>query len=105
MMNHREERHSFCYPVLVLKDLLMDVVFRASDAAGAHFLASDNEILEWLPKGVDHAFMFEGAYPDQANIAQRRMLHALFGNDPESLTPDGQAAAKSFAEAIAQDRS
>lgn len=69
----------------------------AIEQAGVHTSIHDNEFNGWLPKGENRWISFATRYPDRSNIDQRKALHAYFGSDPESLTPEGVEEGRLFA--------
>ncbi len=56
----------------------------------------DADFHAWLPGEKAQGYRFKTRYPDRSNLSIRKELHALYGNDPDSLTPDGLEEAQQF---------
>jgi hypothetical protein len=89
-------RGVFCHPYLLVSEILERVTKMAEEIAGVRAVTADCEVLKWLPNGEAKSLMFKGPYPDRSNLPVRQNLQAKFGNDPDSLTPDGVEEADAF---------
>lgn len=98
LLGATETRSSFCYPVLVISDLMERVTNAAETFAGVMQASNDREALGWLPQDKVGFVLFKGPYPDRGNLKMRKHLNRIFQNDPESETPEGVEEARDFIE-------
>lgn len=89
-------RPRFTQLILSIGEILRRVVKIASAQAGVRTSPYDKEFHEWLPKGEAENIKLAFPYPDRSNIEQRKRQHETYGNDPDSLTPEGVAEAQDF---------
>jgi hypothetical protein len=82
--------------VLSISAILTRVLRIAKESAGVESNEFDHEFHDWLPKDDLGSINFRDHYPDRSNIKMRQYLHRLYSNDPESVTPEGQAEAEQF---------
>jgi hypothetical protein len=87
----------FYWSLLSLTDSYSKVARVAKEVAGVDFTSWDHELEGWLPKKSDRlSLSFRGGYPDRSNLEIRRELHSIYGQDPESKTPEGEEEAHHF---------
>lgn len=91
-----EHSPHFAQLVVAIEEIVRRILQIASSQAGVRTSSHDEEFHDWLPKGEATNINLAFPYPDRSNIEQRQRLHMLYGNDPESLTPEGIAEARSF---------
>ncbi len=77
-----------------LLERVLKIAFEQSGVRDATIY--DDEFQSWLPTGRHLAFDFVSHYPDRSNLKMRQHLQSLYGNDPDSFTPDGMEEASDF---------
>lgn len=96
LRDYHFDRHNTRLIISVGK-ILRSVLEIATKHAGAlDASAFDDEFHGWLPKGAVSWIRFAIEYPDRSNLEMRQSLQRVYGNDPDSLTPEGEAEAEAF---------
>lgn len=89
--------HHYSRIILSIGKLLLRIIKIAKEQSGVKgATAYDDDFHSWLPSADMAGVDFASRYPDRSNLVIRKRLQHMYGNDPDSLTPDGADEANEF---------